>query len=68
MPHIHSLCFAEVIHTLIQTNSQQKTGGHARLSCPPRHVELHTTVLNTQLQVATKGYGNRTVFHQPVCE
>jgi len=43
-------------------------GGHARLSHPTRHVELRTAVLNTQLQVATKGYGNRTVFHQSVCK
>jgi hypothetical protein len=37
MPRIHSLCFAEVTHTLIQTNSHQKMGGHARLPCPTKH-------------------------------
>jgi len=40
-------------------------GSHVQLNT---HVELCTAVLNTQLQVATKGYGNRKVFHQPVCE
>lgn len=37
---IQSHCFAEVTHTLIQTNSHQTMGENVRISCPTRHVEL----------------------------